>query len=123
MGLHRPAQGYSILFLGLLAPGVLLAGAGHPRVAAAQQQGGKPWDGDVTNPYERNPDAVERGRELYVERCSFCHGTLGRGAKGPCLTCGHFYYRGGSNATLLCDDLRGHPGRADGGVRVEHERR
>lgn len=65
---------------------------------------------DLKNPFEGDPAAIERGLELYNERCSFCHGTRGRGAKGPCLTCGHFLYRGGSNAQFFSTISGGIPG-------------
>ena len=38
---------------------------------------------DLKNPFEGDPAAIERGLEVYNERCSFCHGTRGHGAKGP----------------------------------------
>ena len=65
---------------------------------------------DLKNPFEGDPAAIERGLEVYNERCSFCHGTHGQGAKGPCLTCGHFLYRGGSNAQLFATISGGIPG-------------
>jgi mono/diheme cytochrome c family protein len=86
---------HPLLLVCLLASGVLLAGTGR-RAAAGPLK----WD-DIRNPYEGDAQAVDEGRELFVERCTFCHGTLGRGAKGPCLSCGHYYYRGGSNAQLF----------------------
>jgi cytochrome c(L) len=86
---------HSLLLVCLLASGALLAGT--DRRAAA---GPLKWN-DIRNPYEGDDQAVDEGRELFAERCSFCHGTLGRGAKGPCLSCGHYYYRGGSNAQLF----------------------
>jgi putative heme-binding domain-containing protein len=43
--------------------------------------------GGVTkNPFEGNVEAVEEGKVLYSSFCTFCHGTGGRGAKGPNLT-------------------------------------
>lgn len=88
----------------LLAAGLVGAGAAGPGPAGAQPAA------DVKNPSEGDPAAIERGREIFTERCAFCHGTLGRGAKGPCLTCGHFYYRGGSNAQLFATISGGIPG-------------
>lgn len=64
---------------------------------------------DFKNPFEGDPAAIERGLELFNERCSFCHGTRGRGAKGPCLTCGRFVYRGGTNAQLFATITAGIP--------------
>src|SRR5689334_12433236 len=46
--------------------------------------------------------AVEAGKERFSERCAFCHGGAGRGAKGPCLTCGRFRH-GGSDASLYAN--------------------
>ncbi len=64
---------------------------------------------DFKNPFEGDPAAIEQGLELFNERCSFCHGTRGRGAKGPCLTCGRFPYRGGTNAQLFATITAGIP--------------
>ena len=92
---------------GLLALAALL-GAGSlgqtPGVARAQARP------DMKNPLEGAPAAIERGLELFNERCSFCHGTRGHGAKGPCLSCGRFLYRGGSNAQLFATISGGIPG-------------
>jgi mono/diheme cytochrome c family protein len=46
-----------------------------------------------------DPAAIQAGKERYSERCAFCHGGAGRGAKGPCLTCDRFRH-GGSNRSL-----------------------
>jgi mono/diheme cytochrome c family protein len=43
--------------------------------------------------------AVQAGKERFAERCAFCHGGAGRGAKGPCLTCDRFRH-GGNDASL-----------------------
>jgi mono/diheme cytochrome c family protein len=43
--------------------------------------------------------AVQAGKDRFSERCAFCHGGAGRGAKGPCLTCDRFRH-GGSDASL-----------------------
>jgi cytochrome c oxidase cbb3-type subunit 3 len=45
--------------------------------AAAGQQTLKP---------QTDPEAVERGRQLHVAQCGFCHGPNARGASGPDLT-------------------------------------
>jgi mono/diheme cytochrome c family protein len=65
-----------------------------PAVARAQQRM------DMKNPYEGQVEAIEKGRDRFSERCTFCHGTRGKGAKGPCLICGHWKH-GGSNASLF----------------------
>ena len=77
---------------------------GIPESASAEEPA------DLKNPFDGDPAAIERGLEVYNERCSFCHGTRGHGAKGPCLTCGHFLYRGGSNAQLFATISGGIPG-------------
>jgi cytochrome c(L) len=92
---RRRARVRSALLAFLVLVGLLVAGAGRWALAGPQK-----WN-DAKNPYEGDPAAIEEGREIFSARCSFCHGTLGRGAKGPCLTCGHYYYRGGSNAQLF----------------------
>jgi len=97
-----PVRSFLLAFL--LGCGFLPAGTGGRAVAGPAK-----WD-DVTNPYEGNLEAIDEGRELFSERCSFCHGTLGRGAKGPCLSCGHYYYRGGTNAQLFATITAGIPG-------------
>ena len=66
-----------------------------PGIAGAQQP-----PRDMSNPYEGDPSAVENGRDRFSDRCTFCHGTRGKGAKGPCLICGHWKH-GGSNANLF----------------------
>jgi cytochrome c oxidase cbb3-type subunit 3 len=35
---------------------------------------------------QTDPDAVQRGRQLHVAECGFCHGPNARGASGPDLT-------------------------------------
>ena len=43
---------------------------------------------------------VEAGKAKFAQRCSFCHGADGHGAKGPCLTCGKFHYTGNTNLDI-----------------------
>jgi mono/diheme cytochrome c family protein len=57
----------------------------------------------------RDASAIQAGKERFSERCAFCHGGAGRGAKGPCLTCGRFRH-GGSDATLYANIAGGIPG-------------
>jgi mono/diheme cytochrome c family protein len=52
--------------------------------------------------------AVQAGRERFSERCAFCHGGAGRGAKGPCLTCDRFRH-GGSDQSLYANIAAGIP--------------
>ncbi len=92
---------------GLLALAALLgAGSFGQTQGVARAQARQ----DMKNPYEGDPAAIETGLELFNGRCSFCHGTRGHGAKGPCLTCGRFLYRGGSNAQLFATISGGIPG-------------
>src|SRR4051794_29772562 len=50
----------------------------------------------------REANASQAGKERFSERCSFCHGGGGRGAKGPCLTCGRVRH-GGSDGALYAN--------------------
>lgn len=76
-----------------------------PAVASAQQQA-------LTPPTD--PAAVERGRELLVQHCGFCHGANARGGSGgPDLT----------RSTIVLEDENGkqlgeflHEGRPDRGM-------
>ena len=38
-----------------------------------------------TNPFERDPEAIEAGKQQFETRCSGCHGIDARGARGPDL--------------------------------------
>jgi cytochrome c len=82
--------------LRIVAACVLLATAlgGSPVLALAQEDGRLANDMPVP---VNDPTAVEAGRERFSERCVFCHGGGGKGAKGPCLTCGRF--RNGGKAS------------------------
>ena len=55
---------------------------------------------DVPNPFEDNMEGIQLGSERFNMRCTYCHGSRGIGAKGPCLTCGKFKKAGGSNLEL-----------------------
>jgi mono/diheme cytochrome c family protein len=55
-----------------------------------------------------NPDAVAKGKERFGERCGYCHGGGGKGAKGPCLVCGHFK-RGGKSSNIYANIAGGVP--------------
>lgn len=91
----------SVAVCGLVA-GALWAGAARPARAQDPKR-------DMKNPYEGNPIAIERGAERYSERCSFCHGTRGKGAKGPSLVSGRFKF-GGRNVDLYVTISAGRPG-------------
>ncbi len=64
---------------------------------------------DMQNPLAGQPEAIAKGESRFSERCTFCHGTRGKGAKGPCLICGHFKW-GGRNADLYQTIAAGRPG-------------
>jgi cytochrome c oxidase cbb3-type subunit 3 len=64
--------------------------------------------GDVKNPVEGQPNAIERGEYIYKKRCSSCHGFDARGYRAPDLTTGQFS-RGTSNAQLQRVITRGIP--------------
>lgn len=55
---------------------------------------------DVENPFEGNAEAIAEGYEKFNQRCSYCHGMRGVGAKGPPLTRGYYKKSGGSNINL-----------------------
>tara|TARA_B100001123_G_scaffold231796_1_gene260414 strand:+ start:633 stop:1118 length:486 start_codon:yes stop_codon:yes gene_type:complete len=55
---------------------------------------------DVPNPFEDDLENIEAGAERFNARCTYCHGSRGIGAKGPCLTCGKFKRSGSSNLEL-----------------------
>jgi mono/diheme cytochrome c family protein len=64
---------------------------------------------DIANPVEGDPVAIEKGAARYSERCGFCHGTRGAGAKGPSLVSGKWKF-GGRNADLYVTISAGRPG-------------
>ena len=55
---------------------------------------------DVPNPFEDSLDNIKAGGERFNARCTYCHGSRGIGAKGPCLTCGKFKKSGSSTLEL-----------------------
>jgi mono/diheme cytochrome c family protein len=88
-----------------------VAGAG----LAAGTFGSTAFAADATDEWNDMPvpvddaDAVQKGKERFAERCTFCHGGGGRGAKAPCLVCGHFK-RGGKNSQVYANIAAGVPG-------------
>jgi mono/diheme cytochrome c family protein len=84
--------------LRIVAACVLFATAlgGSPVLALAQDDDRLANDMPVP---VNDPTAVEAGHERFGERCVFCHGGGGKGAKGPCLTCGRF--RNGGKASQI----------------------
>ena len=89
--------------MGILALAAVLAGVLWPSPMVAQQPP------DMKNPLDGDPEAIAKGESRFSERCTFCHGTRGKGAKGPCLICGHFKW-GGRNADLYQTIAAGRPG-------------
>ena len=43
-------------------------------------------ENDMINPFEGDTEAIAVGYERFNQRCSYCHGMRGIGAKGPPLT-------------------------------------
>lgn len=56
-------------------------------------------EGDLELP-TNDMEVVEKGRGMFAQRCSFCHGGDGHGGKAPCLTCGKFGYTGNTNGEI-----------------------
>jgi mono/diheme cytochrome c family protein len=63
---------------------------------------------DIPLPLD-DPEAIENGKARYGDRCAFCHGSAGRGGKGPSLTNGKFK-RGGKASNLYANIAVGVPG-------------
>ena len=64
---------------------------------------------DLENEYEGDAAAVAYGERRFGQRCAFCHGGGGLGAKGPSLIQGKFK-RGGCNADIVENIASGIPG-------------
>ena len=64
---------------------------------------------DLENEYEGDAEAVAYGARRFGQRCAFCHGGGGMGAKGPSLIQGKFK-RGGCNADIVENIASGVPG-------------
>ena len=79
----------------VLAAGALLAGAGRPGPAQAQ-------DGQKRNKYSGDPAAIKEGRKLFMKfGCSACHGVNGGGGgMGPPLVDDVWQF-GSDDATLF----------------------
>jgi mono/diheme cytochrome c family protein len=93
------------LAVGILAALAALAGS----ASAIADERDRPAAGSDLSSVVRDASAIQAGKERFSERCAFCHGGAGRGAKGPCLTCGRFRH-GGSDATLYANIAGGIPG-------------
>jgi len=61
------------------------------------------------NPYEGNPDAIKRGKEIFLSKCSACHGENAKGGIGPDLTDNKWKY-GGSDKEIYMSIANGRPG-------------
>ena len=72
-------------------------------------------DTDLEVPID-DMEVVEKGRGMYAQRCSFCHGGDGHGGKGPCLACDKFAYIGNTNAEFYATIAGGIPNRSIGGT-------
>ena len=57
-------------------------------------------ENDMINPFEGDAEAIAVGYERFNQRCSYCHGMRGIGAKGPPLTRGYYKVSGGTNINL-----------------------
>ena len=64
---------------------------------------------DLENEYEGDAEALAYGARRFGQRCAFCHGGGGMGAKGPSLIQGKFK-RGGCNADIVENIASGVPG-------------
>jgi mono/diheme cytochrome c family protein len=64
---------------------------------------------ELTNPRAGKAEAILDGRRLFNSLCFFCHGTAGRGAKGPNLVDEHWKY-GGTDAAVFRTIAGGVPG-------------
>ena len=78
---------------------------------------------DVALPLN-DPAALELGRTRLGEKCSgVCHGSGGKGGRGPCLICSRFK-RGGKNSDLIrniTEGIKGTPMGAFGEVLTREE--
>lgn len=75
---------------------------------------------DITNPLHGNPEAIQKGYNLYHRYCSICHGTRARGAKGPSLR-DEVWTWGGSDTDVFTTIVAGRPNTLMGafGARVQ----
>lgn len=64
---------------------------------------------DFTNPMHGNPEAIEKGYKLFHRYCSICHGTRGKGAKGPSLQ-DEVWIWGGSDTDVFTTIVAGRAG-------------
>ena len=69
---------------------------------------------DVALPMD-DPAAIELGKTKYGKCSGFCHGSGGKGARGPCIVCSS-YKRGGKNSDLIRNIEEGVKGRSIAGL-------
>ena len=95
----------------LLGAGLLGLLLSAPATSQAQQ---------ITNPLHGNPEAIEKGYNLYHRYCSICHGTRAKGAKGPSLR-DEVWTWGGSDTDVFTTIVAGRPNTLMGafGARVQ----
>ncbi len=94
--------------LGALALAVVFAVGAlslDPATGSAAEQA----DDDVENPYDGDPEGIEYGRVRFGQRCGYCHGGGGAGAKGPDLTDDKWKH-GKRNIDLIQNITGGIPG-------------
>ena len=95
----------STMFAKLAAIAVLAAALGVALPAAAQHKS----NADDMEVPTNDLKVVETGKAWFARRCSFCHGSDGHGAKGPCLSCGVFKYTGNTNSSIYVTIATGVP--------------
>ena len=76
---------------------------------AAIAQGEDLCADDLEDEYAGDAEAIAYGKRRFGQRCAFCHGGGGRGAKGPSLIVGKFK-RGACNADIIENIASGIPG-------------
>ena len=97
-----------IKIIGAFLFAMFLASAMPLGTAVAAEEDSERLANDMPIPMD-NADAVAQGKEKFSQRCGYCHGGGGKGAKGPCLVCAHFKH-GGKSSNLYSDIAGGIPG-------------
>jgi mono/diheme cytochrome c family protein len=87
------------------------------------------WENDTANPYPESdidtntdnnnaeniaPDLIDadqiNGEDLYLTKCSSCHGAIGEGGEGPPLIVNVPLLNNDQLYVVICDGLEGMPG-------------